>query len=67
MKKKIYLFLSIFVLFNLDINAQCVLQVDTIAHHYYNNITEQYLIIDEYKITNNSNEDIMSPLNWTTC
>ena len=45
---------------NLDLNAQCSLQVDTTSFNYFNGITGQYCTTDNYKITNNSNEEYLT-------
>lgn len=60
MKAIIYIFLSFFILCNLEINAQCLLQVDTVSYSYFNGITRHKQIIDKYKITNNSNEEYLT-------
>ncbi|MCL1937501.1 MAG: hypothetical protein FWF52_03780 [Candidatus Azobacteroides sp.] len=60
MKAIIYIFFSIFIFCNLELNAQCLLQIDTVSFSYFNGITEQEQTIDNYKITNNSNEEYLT-------
>lgn len=51
----IYLMVFVFLTVNIDANSQ--IKIDTFSYSYYNGITQQYQIIDNYKISNNSNED----------
>lgn len=44
----------------MDLNAQCTIHIDTISFCYFNGITEQNQTIDNYQITNNSNEDYLT-------
>ncbi len=57
MKIIIYILLSIFTFCNVELYAQCLLQIDTVSYSYFNGITGHKQIIDNYKITNNSNEE----------
>jgi hypothetical protein len=43
-----------------DLNAQCQIHIDTVSFSYYNGITGQLQIIDNYQITNNSNEEYLT-------
>ena len=54
------MFFSTFLFFAMDLNAQCQIHIDTISFCYYNGITEQSLTIENYQITNNSNEDYLT-------
>ncbi len=45
---------------DLELNAQCQLQIDTVSFSYFNGITEQNQTIDNYKIINNSNEEYLT-------
>ena len=60
MKTVIYIFLFVFTACNLQLNAQCQLQIDTVSYSYFNGITGQIQIIDSYKITNNSNDEYLT-------
>lgn len=44
----------------MDLNGQCQIHIDTVSFRYYNGITAQAQIIDNYQITNNSNEDYLT-------
>jgi hypothetical protein len=58
--KIIYIFFSVFMLCNLELNAQCPLQIDTVSYRYFNGLTGHEQIIDNYKITNNSNDEYLT-------
>lgn len=60
MKKIIYTFLLVFLLCVLGLSTQCQINIDTVSICYFNGITKQYQIIDNYQITNNSNEDYLT-------
>ena len=60
MKTIIYIFFSTFLFCAMDLNAQCQIHTDTISFCYFNGITEQTQIIDNYQITNNSNEEYLT-------
>lgn len=60
MKTIIYIFLSAFLFCTMDLNAQCQIHIDTVSFCYFNGITAQTQIIDNYQITNNSNEDYLT-------
>lgn len=44
----------------MDLNGQCQIHIDTVSFRYYNGITAQAQIIDNYQITNNSKEDYLT-------
>lgn len=52
--------ISVFLSFIVDINAQCQMQTDTISFRYYNGITLQIQILDNFQITNNTNEEYLT-------
>lgn len=58
--------ISIFLSCVVDINAQCQMHVDTISFRYYNGITSQIQIIDNYQITNNTNEEYLTWVSLTS-
>ena len=60
MKTINYIFLSAFLLCMTSLSAQCQIHIDTVSFRYYNGITSQTQIIDNYQITNNSNEDYLT-------
>lgn len=60
MKTIIYIFLSAFLFCTMDLNAQCQIHIDTVSFCYFNGITAQTQIIDNYQIINNSNEDYLT-------
>ncbi|NCC99670.1 MAG: hypothetical protein EOL95_08240 [Bacteroidia bacterium] len=60
MKTIIYIFLVTFLFCSTDLNAQCQIHIDTISFCYFNGITKQSQIIDNYQITNNSTEDYLT-------
>lgn len=60
MKIMIYIFLLAFLFCTVDLNAQCQIHIDTVSFSYYNGITGQLQIIDNYQITNNSNEEYLT-------
>lgn len=60
MKTIIYIFLSVFLFCTMDLNAQCQIYIDTVSIRYFNGITEQPQTIDNYQITNNSNEEYLT-------
>jgi hypothetical protein len=45
---------------NLELNAQSPLQIDIVSYNYFNGITGHKQTIDNYKITNNSNEEYLT-------
>lgn len=60
MRTIIHIFLSTFLFCIMGLNGQCQIHIDTVSFHYYNGITAQAQIIDNYQITNNSNEDYIT-------
>lgn len=60
MKTIIYMLFSIYLFFTMSLNAQCQIHIDTASFSYFNGITEQTQTIDNYQITNNSNEDYLT-------
>ena len=54
------MFFSTFLFLSMDLNAKCQIQIDTTSFCYFNGITKQTQIIDNYQITNNSNEDYLT-------
>ena len=60
MKIITYIFFSTFLVYSMDLNAQCQIHIDTTSFCYFNGITEQTQIIDQYQIINNSNEDYLT-------
>lgn len=58
MKTMIYAF--IFMFCTTKLNAQCQVHIDTVSFCYFNGITEQLQTIDNYRITNNSNENYLT-------
>lgn len=59
MKTINYIFLSAFLFCTITSNAQCV-HIDTVSFRYYNGITSQTQIIDNYQITNSTNEEYLT-------
>ena len=60
MKTTIYIFLSLFLCCTAKLNAQSEIQIDTLSVNYFNGITQQIQIVDEYQITNLSDEDYLT-------
>ena len=60
MKAIIYIFLLMFVFCSLELNAQNLLQIDTVSFRYFNGLTKQEQIIDSYKIINNTDEEYLT-------
>lgn len=60
MKTTIYIFLSLFLCCTAKLNAQSEIQIDTLSVNYFNGITQQIQIVDEYRITNLSDEDYLT-------
>jgi len=60
MKTIHYISLSVVMSCYLGLNAQCLLQIDTVSYSYFNEITGYVTIIDNYKIINNSNDDYLT-------
>lgn len=60
-----YIVFSIFLLYVMDLNAQCPIHIDTTSFCYFNGITERNQTIDNYQITNNSKEDYLTWVSLT--
>ena len=60
MKTITYVFFSVFIFCNLALNAQCEICIDGVSFNYYNGITKHSQTIDNYRITNNSNEEYLT-------
>lgn len=60
MKTTIYIFLSLFLCCTTKLNAQGEIHIDTLSVNYFNGITQQIQIVDEYRITNLSDEDYLT-------
>ena len=60
MKTTIYILLSPFLCCTAKLNAQSKIQIDTLSVNYFNGITQQIQIVDEYRITNLSDEDYLT-------
>lgn len=60
MKIKISILFLTFLFYTITLNAQCQIHIDTISVNYFNGITEKEEIIDNYQITNNSDEDYLT-------
>lgn len=58
MKRIAYILISI--LCTLGVSAQCPIEIDTVSYRYYNGITEQEQIIDNYRIINHSDEEYLT-------
>ena len=60
MKTKAYIILLTLLLFSTACNAQCQIHIDTTEVSYFNGITGKNEIMEDYRITNNSNEDYLT-------
>ncbi len=60
MKTINFIFLSAFLFCIIDLSAQSQIHIDTVSFRYYNEITSQTQIIDNYQITNNTNEEYLT-------
>lgn len=60
MKTTIYILLSPFLCCTAKLNAQGEIHIDTLSVNYFNGITQQIQIVDEYRITNLSDEDYLT-------
>ena len=61
MKRKVYIclaFVCLTVFFRL--NAQSPIEIDTVSLRYVNGFTCQPEIVDEYRMTNHSNEEYIT-------
>ena len=53
MKTRVHILFLTFLLYTVTLNAQRLIQIDTISVNYFNGITKKNEIIDNYQITNN--------------
>lgn len=60
MKTRVHILFLTFLLYTVTLNAQRLIQIDTISVNYFNGITKKNEIIDNYQITNNSDEDYLT-------
>ncbi len=60
MKARVHIPFLTFLFYILAFNAQCQTHIDTISVSYFNGITEKTEIIDNFQITNNSDEDYLT-------
>jgi hypothetical protein len=60
MKMKVHILLLTLLLIVTACNAQCQIHIDNVATGYYNGITDKNEIIEDYRITNNSNEEYLT-------
>ena len=56
MKTMVYIFFSFFMFCAMNLNAQSPIEIDTVSLRYVNGFTNQHEIVDEYRMTNHSNE-----------
>ena len=56
MKTMVYIFFSFFMFCAMNLNAQSPIEIDTVSLRYVNGFTNQHEIVDEYLMTNHSNE-----------
>lgn len=77
MKTMVYIFFSFFMFCAMNLNAQSPIEIDTVSLRYVNGFTNQHEIVDEYRMTNHSNEEYITwvsleptminrTLNWYT-
>lgn len=57
---KVHILLLTLLLFSTACNAQCQIQIDNTEINYFNEITGKNEIIEDYRITNNSNEEYLT-------
>ena len=57
MKTMVYIFFSFFMFCAMNLNAQSPIEIDTVSLRYVNGFTNQHEIVDEYRMTNHSNEE----------
>lgn len=60
MKMINYILVLVIMFFMINLNAQCQIHIDTISFCYYNGITKQTQVVDNYQITNNTNEEYLT-------
>jgi len=60
MKMKVHILLLTLLLIVTACNAQCQIQIDNTEINYFNEITGKNEIIEDYRITNNSNEEYLT-------
>ena len=56
MKTMVYIFFPFFLFCAMNLNAQSPIEIDTVSLRYVNGFTNQHEIVDEYRMTNHSNE-----------
>lgn len=60
MKTMVYVFFSFFMFCAMNLNAQSPIEIDTVSLRYVNGFTNQHEIVDEYRMTNHSNEEYIT-------
>ena len=60
MKTMVYIFFSFFMFCVMNLNAQSPIEIDTVSLRYVNGFTCQPEIVDEYRMTNHSNEEYIT-------
>ena len=60
MKTMVYIFFSFFMFCAMNLNAQSPIEIDTVSLRYVNGFTNQHEIVDEYRMTNHSNEEYIT-------
>ena len=60
MKTMVYIFFSFFMFCAMNLNAQSPIEIDTVSLRYVNGFTNQHEIVDEYQMTNHSNEEYIT-------
>ena len=60
MKTMVYIFFSFFMFCVMNLNAQSPIEIDTVSLRYVNGFTNQHEIVDEYRMTNHSNEEYIT-------
>ena len=56
----VYIFFSFFMFCAMNLNAQSPIEIDTVSLRYVNGFTNQHEIVDEYRMTNHSNEEYIT-------
>lgn len=60
MKTMVYIFFPFFLFCAMNLNAQSPIEIDTVSLRYVNGFTNQHEIVDEYQMTNHSNEEYIT-------